>query len=1833
MSKREGKSIGNLAGLGEAFEGQALPEQEEQAFFEAEPTLENREAEPVAETDKTAGDLIIFKGQQYLFHGYDENGRARLYDETDGTPREAFVTREQLLEGFRLARDAEARVDAGVAADIEEAIKMGEVTANARMLNEVAAGTPEKLAVEHLVNDATNEVELLIKQSTALPTPEQEIALPIAIESEPAPVAPEGEVAQEDKAERAKQLQEEAERALALDGEIRALNKKHGTQHEVSKLYEERDRLNEHIHGLLKEIAPETLGVIRAEDFTAKKPMTGDSAEVDAYNAAQRRRNGFLGELTQIGIPRYLATKIYRSEVEAIHEFKKIIDRAEAGDKRALSTKKAKRLLSRFGVNEEGVGNFKENIETREPQPVEIGEFAQFATRGNGKLVSALPDIEAGDVTGALSEEQNMGQRKAGVVPTAAEVSPVASPEANATLVERNSEKGELVSAGRSAVHHELRTLPTVLKAEIVPPEIKGELHKEQAPTAVEHVVIAKEKEQHIVSASVIEKFGSEGVGFEELKTIPGFLDMSEGQQLLMLKNYSTALVSRVKNEAKKEADEAWGKRSFLGKVGLSMITMGLAKNVAEQARQRDIARKLSSGEHLVASERRTMLEAFAKVAQEGPEVEKEQDGSLRLNYLSTERFKDDPDALAIVEAYNAAATSYAKIPKQWIDADVALNKAEQPNYFAKLLGTKNTMLSGKEHLQVAESKDTYRTAREQLLALLERHEGGEKGPEARRKAMLELNGLDERVQLNQLFSSNPDAEEALQHIRDSNVFTRSISEFAKNRGQYMAYGAVTRIAAVAALGAVAFPATAAIAGGAVAVGVAGAVGYFQSRREAKELLKTRRASGMLGEEDLREHVVFTVKNEEELTEKEEERDAAFARGDKKTAVKLEGDIRILREKLKMGEVTEQRTKQLKEFRDAQFYTDRVERLISKLDVANEMGDKESAEILERKIAQTATLMRGLMQQGMVSFGQENRLKRIDARAAGNKFVAEKSDARSALNGLAFMQALGHADAVHSLDMSAIEEKMSSILEGYRAGIDATARKRSNKHIAKAVALRVGFGLAGYGLAHAGANLFGGHGFEDSGASAQHGSDWGEAHQADWGEHGTGFAQAAGHTEVSFGAHAVTSGETLTAIVRKFPEISKLPSHSQEVAIANLMKRLSPEQLRGMGISSGNVNMIRVGEHIDLNKLHEQLSSVKIGSHDMTAHVGVVQHEVPRVPSVISHEAAHDTAPSQIHGERLADSSVGGHPQATHETFRESVLAPKRGGEHVTTLRAGESSPEIAAIAQNKLNKKVSEIFGQKTIFGRDHMKEWEGDPLRKIHGLKDASAESLFSKHRGLLAETRTRVQLRDYVQELSKNSHVEPRTGETVSMYIKRALLEQETAARHSVVVSAPVHKIAGAAMESHVERAASSASELNTAIVAAADRKMETGIREIFGHKGFGGRDHMSEWTGNPVRHAVGLKDTSVESVLARRAHAYAETGARADLARYIETLRSSTGVAPLRGETAGNYIKRALFAEQQLAVHRAAGTKLVENAERVLDESAADTHRPLEHVVKDFGDNHASELKHAEALRSTYRATAAPTHAAEHVAAPESAAHATAPVAEAARHIETVHSTDEALNTLMPKLFETFPQLNNGNGVNENTIAAFLHDAKPEQFKALGLDGADMHKYLGGGKVDAFKIAEYFKTHHQGAVAAEHVTPIVPEDAASTVHMPPLSHENVVAMERQWDVLSEVNKAEAAARMVPDYAKQEIAARVKGLNVEKFMNLMEKMPVKFLYESKEQLLTHVDPQAAEGIIAVHDIALQKHFIGPDAGANLDGSLAAFIQNAYIKRMLEGGPAAVK
>ena len=773
---------------------------------------------------------------------------------------------------------------------------------------------------------------------------------------------------------------------------------------------------------------------------------------------------------------------------------------------------------------------------------------------------------------------------------------------------------------------------------------------------------------ENVLSESVAKGFEERfGIDQQDLINMEGFTKLSEGQQLLVLRNLEQITLLDVKKEARAIQKEEWGKTSALKKIWKQLYSFGMNPEHRVAELEQELLAKARKGEFATGegstkalAERLTDIEALVKVALEGPAVDVKEDGDLALAYVSEKDLFDSaedpkitPEHRKLLEDFNQVASVFAGLPREW--------------------GYDTSELSRRDRRRYLEARDAYERARGGLSRLYRERfaEGGVTDPPG--FAMRAMNAVDERVQLDQLFNTHPDAEKALEQIEDQSTILSAAKEFWKAKGAFILYGAAARGATVALLGTM--PVVGAVLAYAGSAGVAGVVGKKIGEGEAKRLFKAKRADGRMSEEDLREEIEYGVST---FAERIAEAEAELAKTNlgEKDREEIQLQLATAKERLaKEGEIPKEKQKQkrkIKEYTDAAFFTDRIERLVEKL---NNTGDAAGRGLLEQKVAQTVALMHEKFEAGLINFGGSS-LEEHDERK-GNVIA----------NRLSFIQAMAFGRAFVVVDHDNVEMEFSRMIKLHEAKIDDVRKKEIVKAGKKAAMWRAGFALAGAGIADGVRQImhFGDFGGA-SGTPQQGGSGTSvfEQHDADPDAYdpdaftpqnfdknipsivgrtpspeelaalrGTGgvddpltanmdnhaalivemkksptplsherIAEILGRgakapatppwlapneeivpwdkpglpkTGEAVQTYTVRAGDNFTNILKaNVAELKGLPTSAQENAVQNLLKRLSPEELKEVGLD-GDPNKLAVGQTIDLNRVAQFLHGKKVG--------------------------------------------------------------------------------------------------------------------------------------------------------------------------------------------------------------------------------------------------------------------------------------------------------------------------------------------------------------------------------------------------------------------------------------------------------------------------------------------------------------------------------------------------------------------------------------------------------------------------------------------------------------
>jgi|GEM_PF-4343780 len=517
------------------------------------------------------------------------------------------------------------------------------------------------------------------------------------------------------------------------------------------------------------------------------------------------------------------------------------------------------------------------------------------------------------------------------------------------------------------------------------------------------------------VDARVAKLFETKfGILEEELGVLPVFSALSPEKQLLVLRNLEQLTFTDIKKEARETQKKEWENLSGWQR-GLQGLLLKPVRRIAELEKEL-LAKARGTNDNRIDDIRRLSIklghiESLAQFADAGPDVVVE-GGEMRINYVSRgdlfESLEDKRltgEHLLALENFNKTATAFAKIPHEWLYESTDVGRGDRKT--------------------IETSRQNFENARATLLEVFAKKFTADGVENANERAMLQMNALDERVAMNQLQNAHPDAETALSQIEHTPAWKIARNEFMKARGTFMLYGAMTRGAAVAAAGILASPLLA-VAAIPLGVAAAGAVGYGIGKNEGNELMRAKRVSGRMSEEDEREEFEYDA--------------PIYEDGEKKKIKKNE----------KGHELYEVKTRKLKEFTDSSFFTDRIARLTLKLE---ETTDAKEKELLEKKVAQTTMLMAAKFRKGMINFGGSS-LDVTDAR---------KGEVLA--NQLSFVQALHRGALMTMVDQGKMKDEAERLTGLRQNRVEETRKKTVIKTAVKSAIWRAGFALTGVALA------------------------------------------------------------------------------------------------------------------------------------------------------------------------------------------------------------------------------------------------------------------------------------------------------------------------------------------------------------------------------------------------------------------------------------------------------------------------------------------------------------------------------------------------------------------------------------------------------------------------------------------------------------------------------------------------------------------------------------------------------------------------------------------------
>jgi hypothetical protein len=275
----------------------------------------------------------------------------------------------------------------------------------------------------------------------------------------------------------------------------------------------------------------------------------------------------------------------------------------------------------------------------------------------------------------------------------------------------------------------------------------------------------------------------------EELESIAGWNDLSEGQKALAFENLQQLTLGRIQDEA---IDKYQSKKAVANwSVGL---WRGAFKKYYVAKEQKDTAAEIQKGGLVVHGE--TLGKLVQGMQYNGPEVEINNNGQLEILYagkaedyakeLENGRQDLSEEDKGKVDNFNKIATKFSRLPYEW-----SLPSA-----------------SKKQHREFEKIRVDYESAIGDIIKLKEKKLGNE------REAALSVKEIDYKVRMNQFLNTHPEAEKKLHEINSNEVWSRALNNTIFERGGYMGFGFGARMASTAFIGYAVAPLFAAVTAG-----------------------------------------------------------------------------------------------------------------------------------------------------------------------------------------------------------------------------------------------------------------------------------------------------------------------------------------------------------------------------------------------------------------------------------------------------------------------------------------------------------------------------------------------------------------------------------------------------------------------------------------------------------------------------------------------------------------------------------------------------------------------------------------------------------------------------------------------------------------------------------------------------------------------------------------------------------------------------------------------------------------------------------------------------------
>ena len=637
-------------------------------------------------------------------------------------------------------------------------------------------------------------------------------------------------------------------------------------------------------------------------------------------------------------------------------------------------------------------------------------------------------------------------------------------------------------------------------------------------------------------------KLSGFSLSYDDLLKIDGFSDLSLGKKLMLVENFKQLVLGRIQDEARDAYDENLKEKSWLGKIWQKA-------SAAYQIRKLERMKAVEI-RHGGIDIHKDILEELVRGAKISPDVEVLENGDFEVLYAEYLEDMTKSDRV-IVDKFNKIANRFGRIPDDWKH-----NKNKKQQYESV--------------------ENEYKEALSSLLALRAKFFG-------EKDSLVYINKLNGSVRVNQFLTSHPDVDSALLDIRDNTMWQSAVFNVFTERGIYVGLGALTRTLSASFLGALGAPLAASFLGGLKAVDRA-----KKSIEERKERLRKGGVS-----DDKKSEWANRIKGETSKQDIEKlNKERYLEGGGVVDADKLLSSARYLAEKInrtddEIWEVIKDR-RSIKNIKDI---TD---------DEKRSLIQKERERLVESLKVRSYYIKRKI-DEGRVNYGKDPK------------------ERLSNIYDLSLV--LGNMGA--SIEVSKNNDELLKRLNKYLSFKDMKISEAQSdyikKEVIKGVFLGASFAVAGRVLADvflgdsadtarkesvyqgdsvvSDKDIIDLDNFEDNSERAK-GFGKGEGGVLECSDSmvqdATNMAEARGVEDVSSLVYEVKKGDSLWKIIeKKLEEDGVLDGLSKEkrTYVIDFMKDkfadMDKETLKEIGISSGDIDRLKVGDSIDLSSVFD----------------------------------------------------------------------------------------------------------------------------------------------------------------------------------------------------------------------------------------------------------------------------------------------------------------------------------------------------------------------------------------------------------------------------------------------------------------------------------------------------------------------------------------------------------------------------------------------------------------------------------------------------------------------